>query len=259
MTDLTSAQAHALRLKIIDAEGDIAERQKEIASWKAMLGEASASQPPVQTIDPLSVPLPAIQGPFTFQGWSNPWASNAFKKDLYAFSGDNVKLVDGALVFTVAEGKSGQAQTHENQKSKAALFEIDATTDRGISGLIQAPLYLFGDNGHEIDFEVIGTKGLQLAVHTDKKFGAYEKLIPGDFSGRHRYGIAYKAGEEIIWYLDGKEIGRVKAADLPAGQFPTNALKPFAETWPTSNVGWAGPWTHTASTMTMHGYRRTAL
>ena len=30
-------------------------------------------------------------------------------------------------------------------------------------------------------------------------------------------------------------------------------------TWPTSNVGWAGPWTRTASTMAVHGYRRTAL
>ena len=259
MTDLSSAQAHALNLKIVDAEGEIASQQKRIEGWKAMLGEASESQPPVQTIDPLSVPLPAIQGPFTFQGWSNPWASNAFKKDLYEFHRDNVKLVNGALVFTVTEGKSGQAQTHENQKSKAALFEIDATTDRGISGLIQAPLYLYGDSSHEIDFEVIGTKGLQLAIHTDKKFNAYQKLIPGDFSGRHRYGIAYKAGQEVIWYLDGKEVGRAKVSDLPAGQFPTNALKPFAETWPTSNVGWAGPWTHTASTMTVHGYRRTAL
>lgn len=251
MNDLTASQAHALNLKIVDAEGEIANQQKRIEGWRAMLKATSAP------IDPLSVPLPAIQGPFTFQGWSNPWASNAFKKDLYEFHRDNVKLVDGAMVFTVTEGKSGQAQTHENQKSKAALFEIDATTDRGISGLIQAPLYLYGDNSHEIDFEVIGTNGLQLAIHTDKKFNAYQKLIPGDFSGRHRYGIAYKAGEEIVWYLDGKEVGRVKAADLPAGQFPTNALKPFAEAWPTSNVGWAGPWTHTASTMIVHGYRRT--
>ncbi len=202
--------------------------------------------------------LPRIQGPLTLHGWDNPWSLNTFKKDLYWFLPGNVNLLHGALVFTVTEGASGQAQTHENQKSAGALFEIDATTARGVAGLVQSPLYLFGDDAHEVDFEILGDKGLQLAIHTKERFNAYQKLIPGDFSGRRRYAIEYRANTSVIWFVDGRQVGCATPQDT-GGIFPRNPLKPFVETWPTANASWAGTWTFTPSTMIVHGYRRTLL
>ena len=220
-------------------------------------GPADACAMPDRTL-PNGGALPSIEGPLILHGWSNPWATNTFKKDLFWFRPGNVRLVDGALVFTVTEDASGQAQTHERQKSTAARFEIDATTDRGISGLIQSPLYLYGDDAHEVDFEVLGEKGLQLAIHTRERFNAYQKVIPGDFSGRHRYSIEYRANLSVIWFVDGRQVGCATPADT-GGIFPRNPLKPFVETWATANASWAGPWSYTPSTMTVHGYRRTLL
>nr|WP_315050808.1 family 16 glycosylhydrolase [uncultured Brevundimonas sp.] len=202
--------------------------------------------------------LPSIRGPLVLHGWSNPWAINAFAKDLYWFRPGNVSLVDGELIFSVSEGASGQAQAHDDQKSRSARFEVDVTTDRGIPGLIQSPLYLYGDQADEVDFEILGDKGLQLAIHTKDRFNAYRLLIPGDFSGRHRYSIEYKAGASVIWFVDGHQVGCATPAET-GGVFPRNPLKPFIETWPTGNVSWAGLWTHTPSTMIVHGYRRAIL
>ena len=228
----------------------------------------SSLQPP--SIQPVACPdtlrslpdegtaLPRIRGPLVLHGWNNPWAINSFKKDLYWFRPGNVRLRDGSLVFTVTEGASGQAQANENEKSVSTLFEVDATTDRGVPGLIQSPLYLFGDDAHEIDFEILGDKGLQLAIHTKDRFNAYQKLIPGDFSGRHRYSIEYRAGASVIWFVDGRQVGCATPGDT-GGVFPRNPLKPFIETWPTANTSWAGAWSHTPSTMIVHGYRRTVL
>lgn len=219
--------------------------------------QAGGCPPSVRSLPDGEAALPEIQGPLVLHGWNNPWASNSFKKDLYWFRPGNVRLRDGALVFTVTEGASGQAQANENQKSAAALFEVDVTTDRGIPGLIQSPLYLFGDDAHEIDFEILGDKGLQLAIHTKDRFNAYQKLIPGDFSGRRRYSIEYRAGASVIWFVDGRQVGCATPADTD-GVFPRNPLKPFSETWPTANTSWAGAWSHTPSRMIVHGYRRTS-
>lgn len=217
-------------------------------------GEVSAS---AEDRQPGSA-LPPIEGPLELWNWSNPWAPAHWNKDIYPFKAENVRLTRGRLVLSVVQDGGAGVQTREGDKSVHARFEIDATLGQGRSGLIQSPLYLYGDEGHEIDFEIVGTRGLQLAIHTAQRFNALTRFVPGDFSGRHRFAIEYEAGTQVVWFLDGREVGRATPADT-GGHFPHHPLKPFAEIWPSSAQDWAGPWQPVEAVMTLHGYRRTPL
>ena len=136
-------------------------------------------------------------------GWSNPWAPATWDKvsGVYPWRSENVSLSDGNLALSVSRGAAGSVQANADQLRKTGLFEIDATLPPGLPGLIIAPLYLYGEDAHEIDFEIVGTKGLQLAVHSGAQFNAFNHLIPGGFSGRRRFAIRYAAGEEVSWLL----------------------------------------------------------
>lgn len=216
-------------------------------------GTATASQ--AAQFGPALLP---IEGPIELWNWSNPWAPSHWDKDIYPFKADNVCLVQGALVLSVVHGGGAGVQTREADKSAHARFEIEATLGPGRSGLIQSPLYLFGDDGHEIDFEIVGTRGLQLAIHTSERFNAFIRFVPGDFSGRHRFAIEYQAGTQVVWFVDGREVSRATPPDT-GGYFPHHPLKPFAEIWPSSSEEWAGPWQTAEAVMILHGYRRTPL
>lgn len=203
-------------------------------------------------------PLPPIVGPLQANVWSNPWAPATWDKagGVYPWRSENVSLSEGNLALNVSRGAAGSVQANSDQLRKTGLFEVDATLPQGLPGLIIAPLYLYGEDAHEIDFEIVGTKGLQLAVHTGSRFNAFNHLIPGDFSGRRRFAIRYVAGEEISWLVDDAVIRTLRPAEL-ASTFPFHALKPYAEIWPTRSVEWAGPWRHRDTRMILHGYRLT--
>lgn len=200
--------------------------------------------------------LPPIDGPLQANVWTNPWAPATWDKvgGVYPWRSDNATLNDGALVLRVTNGAAASVQANGDQSRGAGLFEMDATLPQGLPGLIIAPLYLYGEDGHEIDFEIVGTKGLQLAVHTREQFNAYSHLIRGDFSGRRRFSIRYLAGREISWLVDGVVIKTLRPSEM-SSTFPYHSLKPYAEIWPTTSVAWAGEWQHRDTEMTLHGYR----
>ena len=78
-------------------------------------------------------------------------------------------------------------------------------------GLIAAPLWTFNDKAHEeIDFEIVGTKGLQLTVWAsvnNQHKSVWVKWIElGDLSGkRYRLGIEYEEGKRVAFLINGKE------------------------------------------------------
>lgn len=216
----------------------------------------SSAWPGVHPRPSAQAPLPAMAGPLTPHVWSNPWSPATWDKagGVYPWRARNARVDGGAFRLTVSGGGAGSVQANNDQRRTAGLFEIDATLPPGLPGLIIAPLYLYGAEGHEIDFEVVGTRGLQLAVHTHTRFNAFSRLIPGDFSGRRRFAIRYAAGRETQWLLDGVPIHVLKAEELNS-PFPFHPLKPYAEIWPTRNVDWAGRWRHRDTEMILHGYQ----
>lgn len=236
-------------------------RRSVIMGMAATVGSSACARAQCRTAAqaaPRSPALPPIAGPLQANVWTNPWAPATWPKTggVYPWRSQNVTLADGELLLRVTPGAAGSVQANGDQLRKTGLFEVDATLPPGQPGLIIAPLYLYGEDAHEIDFEVVGTKGLQLAVHTGSHFNAFSHLIRGDFSGRRRFAIRYAAGQEISWLLDGVVIKTIRPSDM-SSTFPFHSLKPYAEIWPTTSVDWAGKWEHRDTQMTLHGYRLT--
>lgn len=254
------------RLTKARAEANAAKNDASRAVY-AIDAAIKVAQEPTPVVTPAAPgrTLPAMKGNLVLWNYGLPWAAAEWAKGggVYPWKAANALLAKGDLRLAVTPGAAGSVQANTSEMSLKALFEVEATTQAGVSGLIQSPLYLFGDvkvSNDEADFEVLGVKGMQLALHAGGQANVFVKLIPGDFSGFHKYGIRYEAGALVVWYLDGEEICRATPADCAGGKFPTHPMKPFAEIWAsTSGNAWAGVWKHEDCVMDLHGYQRTAL
>ncbi|TIW20448.1 MAG: glycosyl hydrolase family protein, partial [Mesorhizobium sp.] len=121
--------------------------------------EQSAAIAPLPDWSKVKLQLWKYNNPFVPSQWSEP------KLGGYGWKGSNVKIVDGALQLTVSEKASAQVIAGAKSDSGSARWEVDVTLPTMKPGLIAAPLWTFNDKAHEeIDFEIVGTKGLQLTV-----------------------------------------------------------------------------------------------
>jgi hypothetical protein len=205
--------------------------------------------------------------PFVPSQWSEP------KLGGYDWKAANVKIVDGALQLSVSEKASAQVISGGKSDSSSAKWEVDVTLPTMRPGLIAAPLWTFNDKAHEeIDFEIVGTKGLQLTVWADvdnqHKSVWVKWILLGDLSGkRYRLGIEYEAGKRVAFFIDGKEAAVVTPADTTGGAFPNQPMKPYFDLWVAAgavmDTRWAGKWEPMAASdrlvMTLHGYRRSDI
>ena len=164
--------------------------------------------------------------PFVPSQWNEP------KLGGYGWKGENVKIVNGELQLTVSEKASAQVITGGKSDSASARWEVDVTLPKMRPGLIAAPLWTFNDKAHEeIDFEIVGTKGLQLTVWAsvnNQHKSVWVKWIElGDLSGRqYRLGIEYVAGKRVAFLINGNEAAVVTPADTAGGAFPSNPRTP---------------------------------
>lgn len=205
--------------------------------------------------------------PFFPSQWSEP------KLGGYDWKASNVKIVDGELQLTVSEKASAEVIGGGKSDSSSARWEVDVTLPTMRPGLIAAPLWTFNDKAHEeIDFEIVGTKGLQLTVWANvnnKHKSVWVKWVRlGDLSGkRYRLGIEYEAGKRVAFFVDGEEAAVVTPADTAGGAFPNKPMKPYFDLWVAAgdvmDPRWAGKWEPMAPTdrlvMTIHGYKRTDI
>lgn len=223
--------------------------------------EGLGSQPaPAPVVTPPVVTIPPMKGQLIKDDWNQPWAAAYWGKDALPWLFENAVLSNGEIRLNLTPKGGASIQSHTDQLSTNATFTVWATTDKATTGIIQSPLYLFGADYQktqdEVDFEIVGDKGLILAVHRTGTSNVWTKTIPGDFTGRHKWEIIYQADDVIIWRVDDVEVARVTKAELGA-KFPTAPLKPYIEIWPTRNEGWAGKFTPPVTmAMTIHGYRK---
>lgn len=229
-----------------------------------MTAQAQPPPPPLPDFSGVTLRLWDWSAPMAPSQWSEP------KLGGYDWRVDHATVRGGELLLSVSERASGQVQTNAAAASSSALWEVDVTVPPMRDGLIAAPLWTFNaDTFDEIDFEVVGRKGLQLTVWSavDGRHTSVwsRQVIDGDLSGRrYRLGIAYEAGERIRFYIDGRQVAEVRPEDAPLG-FPSTPQKPYFDLWVANglNPGWAGRWSPLRSgerlTMRLHGYRTTPL
>lgn len=227
---------------------------------------AKAQPPPARLPDFSAVTL-------RLWDWSAPLAPSQWSEPKlggYDWRADHASIREGELLLSVSEKASGQVQTNAAAAASSALWEVDVTIPPMRDGLIAAPLWTFNaDTFDEIDFEVVGRKGLQLTVWSavDGRHTSVwsRQVINGDLSGRrYRLGIEYAAGERIVFYVNGRQVAEVRPEDAPRG-FPSTPQKPYFDLWVANGLdpGWAGRWSPLRSgerlTMRLHGYRATSL
>lgn len=272
MSDLSASQAHSLRLKIVDLEGNIAESTAERDRYLAMLGEDKPEPGPVE---PASV-LPPLPGPLQENNWSNPMAPSSWSEPKlggYPWSAGpaNVRLDDkGQLHLSVTEKASAQVQFSDAAFTKEGRFAFDVTFPKMRPGLIAALWTYNNKTTEEIDFEVVGNKGLTVTVWANVK-GEHvavwnnggKPIVDGDVSGRRfLLEIDYSAGKHVAFIVDGKEVARATPANSQGRNFPVGTQKAYMDLWVAEGThpDWAGKWEPMGEadsrTMTVHGFKQ---
>ncbi|QKC87205.1 glycosyl hydrolase family protein [Mesorhizobium sp. NZP2234] len=247
-TAVQSVVSQALAESVVAGSGDVA--LDKLPDWSGV-----------------KLQLWKYSNPFAPSQWSEP------KLGGYDWKAANVKIVDGALQLTVSEKASAEVISGSNSAYASAKWEVDVTLPTMKPGLIAAPLWIFNDKAHEeVDFEIVGTRGLQLTVwaNVDNQHKAVwvKWILVGDLSGkRYRLGLQYEAGKRVVFSIDGKEAAVVTPADTAGGAFPNKPMQPFFDLWVAAGAimdpRWAGKWEPMAPSerlvMTVHGYRRTDI
>ena len=241
------------------------------------LEEIDGLTPPDTPTPPVEVGwgLPDFSGiEMAVWDWGKPFAPSEWgepKLGGYDRKSANVRITGGKLELNITEKASAQVQANDAGLLTKARWEVDVTIPTMKPGLIAAPLWTYDSKGQadELDFEVVGTKGLTLTIWASvdgKKESVWDNggkpIIPGDLSGkRYKLAIDYEAGKVVVFYIDDKEVARVTPADCPKG-FPKEKQKAFIDLWVANGLdaGWAGKWTPLrkghALTMTVHGFRQ---
>lgn len=173
---------------------------------------------------------------------------------------------NGDTFFKLDQNGAPELQAINQPAHTKGLWETEVTLPNEASGLATAPLWLYNQSSKdEIDFEFVGTKGLQVNIHSYSTGRHVQApvMIPGTtgWSGRRvRFGIRtdLDAGR-IDLMVDGKLVHSYLRSANP-GAFPKTALKPFISMWPAkSGLSWAeswlGKWAGQPTTMVVHGYR----
>jgi len=204
-----------------------------------------------------------FSAPWHASHWNSPHGALPWRYD-------HVRTAkDGTVEFQLDDKGAPQLQATKGTPAHAAgLWQVDVTLPKLTEGVIVAPLWLYNPHTKdEIDFEFIGTKGLQLTVHNHDTGSHRQKLMRifwgKDMSSRRfRLGIAVDQGRQrITMFVNGKPAHVFTGEGM--GFFPDAPMRPWIEMWaidPSDKglVSWAGPWDglgqNEALVMRVHGY-----
>jgi hypothetical protein len=190
--------------------------------------------------------------------WDMAWHSRGWNEGSFHAAPSvypNVtRLPSGAV--KLAMNSYGEAGLYSCSIPKSSSFavEMDIEILKARSGVVIAPVWLWSNvpGGTEFDFEVAGLNGLQINVHNMVNGSSKtlsQAVIPkgweGDCTGkRARLGFTYKGGQFCSFTIDGKEVYRSDATNVPGGVFPSDPLGVLCNVWGyPGGAGWVGPFT----------------
>ena len=255
---------------IAAAHGHAAAGLNDAGAEESMM--TAESPAPAMPADMQHAPLPALDlSAMRMGGRQGPWRASNWAS---AFSGvpwryDRIRQQpDGATLFHLDRHGAPELQGIWKRAHKKGLWEVDVTLPQEAPGLAIAPLWLYNPASRdEIDFEIVGTRGLQVNIHSfaSGKHAETPVLLPGTtgWSGRRvRFAIRtdIDAGE-IDLLVDGVVVHSYRR-DSDPDAFPVTALTPMISMWPAKRrldwaESWLGKWRGEPATMVVHGYRFT--
>jgi len=196
--------------------------------------------------------------------WDNDFSRIPWRSDhvTFAANGDVMMRLD----------RSGAPQIKSERRIAMAdkgIWEVEVTLPEMRPGLVVAPLWLYNEGlREEIDFEFVGTKGLDLSLHAYPD-GEYRKTVVPLFRGVDfsNCTVRFKIVADIPagWaemYIEDVLLHRFEKEDI--GHFATGATRPIIEMWAARDdnrgfVQWLDKWqglsAGEALTMRVHGYR----
>lgn len=224
--------------------------------------KADASAPPAKPAGPPPVVSGGWDDPLDAHdkarwGFADGWA-NGFPFDC-GWRRDHGAFLDGQVVLslsdTPASGKR-HASGELRSKDRVGYGRVEGRIRAArASGVVTSFITYTGPEENtphdEIDFEFLGkaTGKVQLNYFVGGK-GGHEKLIDLGFdaaAGFHDYAFEW-APDGIAWFVDGREVHRVTAAN---GPLPANAGHVIANVWPAAGADvWSGPFTYPGSPIT---------
>lgn len=202
------------------------------------------------------------QGKWHASEWDNAFSDIPWRYDHV------VQNIDGDTFFNLDPDGAPELKGQNQPAQISGLWEADVTIPEAASGLAIAPLWLYnGTTKDEIDFEFVGTQGLQVNIHSyiSGRHVQDPVMIPNTehLAGqRVRFGIM--ADLEAGWIkllVNDEVVHQYNRIDNPAA-FPSSGLKPIISMW-TAKSGlywaeqWLGKWAGGSATMTVHGYQYT--
>lgn len=208
--------------------------------------------------------------PLEADGWQvSSW--NAGQSGILAWSADNVRLSpDGAVEFVLGAAPAGSARPWCGGEVQSVATASTGTwnwtaqapqmVDGAVFGMFTYRADHFNDPWIEFDFEFVGadTTQVRLNIHMETATGEHVTLEQGNNSqpvivdlgfdaaqGVHTYSVTV-TGTEAIFLVDGREVGRFDASDMPYGTWTTGEMKGFANLWcvDPSLESWAGQWAY---------------
>lgn len=204
--------------------------------------------------------------------WGMAWHSRGWNEGSFHAAPSvypNVtRLPSGAV--KLAMNSYGEAGLYSCALPKSSSFsvEMDIEILKARSGVVIAPLWGWNNvsGGTEFDFEIAGLNGLQINVHNMVNGSSKtlaKAVIPkgweGDCTGkRAKFGLTYKGGLFCSFTLDGIEVYRCDASNVPGGVMPSDPIGLLCSIWGyPGGAGWVGPFTPFApgeeSALLIHG------
>lgn len=220
-----------------------------------------------QSYEPIDLVL--LGEPKTTQSWLvSDWLAG--QSSIMEWDPSNVRstadggielLLDAAPTGSSRPFYGGEVQSCERASTGTWTWTAQAPDmqDGAIFGLFTYQAEWETDRWLEFDFEFVGadTTKIQLNIHMEDAAGRHITLAQAmggpvivdlgfdAAQGLHTYEIV-STGTEVAFLVDGKEIGRYGAADMPGGVWYNGDMKGYADLWAADagEEAWAGDWTY---------------
>ncbi len=179
------------------------------------------------------------------------WGEGKLAMGVWRYDHVIADRTNGTLTLLSNNQGHGQLQQH-GTRFRSARIGVVAEFGEIRPDAIITPVWAYsgwneGNDGQgrfELDFEVVGKKGLEINYHDGIKPGRRVGFIAGDFSNRTvRFEIDYsETGGYADFIVDGNSVKRLTKTEVEGFgmKWPTKVMFPLYDAWVVNNPGWTG-------------------